>query len=168
MTKAKHGKADVTETRAVPLLTTALTSARAPLAFLCSNFRERNPAIASLDAPSTTSRHGGASVGSLYVEQQLAAMADGKRTEKQAEQVADAWLMQHGRQLYEKLHVPEEVAAALVSPYRVKEIGNTKINFENRPTSSTAVRGHESKTCSGRTSLFTLFPPFHNLSPCSG
>lgn len=81
---------------------------------LLRQFEARNPAIAAFDRPGPTGERGAPhkTVAAQFVEQQLAAMREG-RTQGEAYDVARAWLLDNGPRLYSQLAVPPEVEATL-------------------------------------------------------
>lgn len=80
---------------------------------LCSDFKRQNAAIARFDvpAPDAADRR---TVAQLFVERQVAAMR-GDLSQKQAYSVAQQWMMENGKELFERLNVPDHVKEAIVS-----------------------------------------------------
>lgn len=83
---------------------------------VCSEFGVRNPMIRAFDVVDM-SRPDPRSVAALFAEKQLAALkAQNTGNEEAAYEVAKAWLLENGREMFNRLAVPPGIAQTMVRP----------------------------------------------------
>ncbi len=83
-----------------------------PFVITCSEFKRKNPTIAQFDTPAADAADR-RTVAQMFVDRQLAAMKGKDVSKRQAYAVAQQWMLENGKDLFERLSVPEHVKDAI-------------------------------------------------------